>query len=103
MTASGETRIGPVPETVLERDLYHAPGALSLTHSYTDQGGHVPVPEGPYGDARIVPVRRAAMDDTQRLALAVAAELFQGRGGMRRVRRAGSRDAGSSRSAPTSG
>ncbi|MCF0085427.1 MULTISPECIES: polyketide synthase [unclassified Streptomyces] len=81
VTASGETRIGPVPETVLERDLYHAPGALSLTHSYTDQGGHVPVPEGPYGDARIVPVRRAAMDDTQRLALAVAAELFQGRGG----------------------
>ncbi|WP_234307558.1 MULTISPECIES: polyketide synthase [unclassified Streptomyces] len=80
VVGSGETRIGPVPETVLDRDLYYAPGALSLTHSYTDQGGHVPVPEGPYGDARIIPVRRAAMDDTQRLALAVAAELFQGRG-----------------------
>jgi acyl transferase domain-containing protein len=80
VVGSGETRIGPVPQTVLDRDLYYAPGALSLTHSYTDQGGHVPVPEGPYGDARIIPVRRAAMDDTQRLALAVAAELFQGRG-----------------------
>lgn len=74
---SGETRIGPVPESVLDRDLYYAPGALSLTHSYTDQGGHVPVPEEAPEDVRIIPLRYATMDGTQRLALAVAAELFQ--------------------------
>ncbi|QOV34524.1 polyketide synthase [Streptomyces ferrugineus] len=79
VVSSGETRIGPVPESVLDRELYYAPGALSLTHSYTDQGGHVPVPEEPPGEVRIVPLRHAAMDDTQRLALAVAAELFRGR------------------------
>lgn len=76
--SSGETRIGPVPESVLDRDLYYAPGALSLTHSYTDQGGHVPVPEEPPEGVRINPSRHAALDGTQRLALAVAAELFQG-------------------------
>ncbi|WP_435208775.1 polyketide synthase [Streptomyces sp. bgisy034] len=83
VVSSGETRIGPVPQSVLDRDLYHAPGALSLTHSYTDQGGHVPVPEDPPGDVRIIPLRHAAMDDTQRLALAVAAELFRGRAAQR--------------------
>ncbi|WP_405529903.1 polyketide synthase [Streptomyces canus] len=76
---SGETRIGPVPESVLDRDLHYAPGAVSLTHSYTDQGGHVPAPEEPPGDACITPLRHAAMDDVQRLALAVGAELFRGR------------------------
>ncbi|MFK4102170.1 polyketide synthase [Streptomyces sp. NPDC019531] len=79
VVSSGETRIGPVPESVLDRDLYFAPGALSLTHSYTDQGGHVPVPQEPPADVRIIPSRHAAMDETQRLALTVAAELFQGR------------------------
>ncbi|MGC9540705.1 polyketide synthase [Streptomyces sp. UG1] len=79
VVSSGETRIGPVPESVLDRDLYYEPGALSLTHSYTDQGGHVPVPQEPSGDVRIIPLRHAAMDDTQSLALAVAAELFRGR------------------------
>ncbi|MFR0356222.1 polyketide synthase [Streptomyces sediminimaris] len=79
VVSSGRTRIGPVPESVLERRLYHAPGALSLTHSYTDQGAHVPVPEEPPGDVRIVPARHTALDDTQRLALAVAAELLRGR------------------------
>ncbi|MFG1667001.1 polyketide synthase [Streptomyces sp. Y7] len=79
VVSSGETRIGPVPESVLDRELYYAPGALSLTHSYTDHGGHVPVPQEPPGDVRIIPLRHAAMDDTQRLALAVAAELFRGR------------------------
>ncbi|MFJ9538346.1 polyketide synthase [Streptomyces sp. NPDC101225] len=76
---SGRTRVGPVPESVLERRLYYAPGALSLTHTYTDQGAHVPVPEEPPGELRIVPSRHAAMDGTQRLALAVAAELLRGR------------------------
>lgn len=79
VVSSGRTRIGPVPESVLERSLYHAPGALSLTHSYTDQGAHVPVPEEPPGDVRIVPARYAALDGAQRLALAVAAELLRGR------------------------
>lgn len=75
-TRSGRGCIGPVPDSVLDRDLYHAPGALSLTHSYTDQGGHVTVPEAPPGELRITPVRHAAMDAAQRLALAVASELL---------------------------
>ncbi|WP_338896098.1 polyketide synthase [Streptomyces sp. TG1A-60] len=79
VVCSGESRIGPVPESVLDRDLYYAPGALSLTHSYTDQGGHVVVPDHPPRDLRIVPLRHAAMDAAQRLTLAVAAQLFEGR------------------------
>ncbi|QDQ14801.1 polyketide synthase [Streptomyces spectabilis] len=76
---SGRTRLGPVPDDVLDRDLYHRPGALSLTHSYTDQGGHVPVPDEPPDDLAVLPLRYAAMDGAQRLALDVAAELFAGR------------------------
>ncbi|MEE1941359.1 polyketide synthase [Streptomyces sp. TRM 70361] len=75
---SGRDRLGPVPESVLDRELYHAPGALSLTHSYTDRGGHVPVPEEPPAGLRITPLRHAAMDAAQRLALAVAGELLTG-------------------------
>ncbi|MFD9905368.1 polyketide synthase [Streptomyces sp. NPDC059063] len=75
---SGRTRIGPVPESVLDRDLYHSPGALSLTHTYTDQGGHVPVPDEPPDDLPVLPLRYAAMDGAQRLALDVSAELFAG-------------------------
>ncbi|WP_051855276.1 polyketide synthase [Streptomyces sp. NRRL B-1347] len=79
---SGRTRLGPVPDDVLDRDLYHSPGALSLTHSYTDQGGHVPVPDEPPDDLAVLPLRYAAMDGAQRLALDVAAELFAGRRGL---------------------
>ncbi|MET9559816.1 polyketide synthase [Streptomyces tauricus] len=77
---SGVSRIGPVPETVLDRDLYYAPGALSLTHSYTDQGGHTALPTAPPPGLRISPSRHASMDGAQRLALAVAAQLLAGRG-----------------------
>ncbi|PSM42622.1 polyketide synthase [Streptomyces dioscori] len=77
---SGVSRIGPVPETVLDRDLYYAPGALSLTHSYTDQGGHTTPPTAPPPGLRISPSRHAAMDVAQRLALDVAAQLLAGRG-----------------------
>ncbi|GGS19579.1 hypothetical protein GCM10010252_68740 [Streptomyces aureoverticillatus] len=73
---SGRTRVGPVPDAVLDRELYHCPGSLSLTHTYTDQGGHVPVPEEPPEDLAVLPQRYAALDGAQRLALTVAAELF---------------------------
>ncbi|MBQ0855065.1 polyketide synthase [Streptomyces sp. BH-SS-21] len=76
---SGVSRIGPVPESVLDRDLYHAPGALSLTHSYTDQGGHTTPPTVPPSGLRISPSRHASMDGAQRLALGVAAQLLAGR------------------------
>ncbi|WJV44996.1 polyketide synthase [Streptomyces flavofungini] len=76
VVSSGRTRIGPVPDAVLDRELYHSPGALSLTYSYTDQGGHVPVPDEPPEDLGVLPPRYAALDGAQRLALAVAAELF---------------------------
>ncbi|BCL32969.1 polyketide synthase [Streptomyces aurantiacus] len=73
---SGVSRIGPVPETVLDRDLYYAPGALSLTHSYTDQGGHTTLPAAPPPGLRITSSRYASMDGAQRLALGVAAQLL---------------------------
>ncbi|MVO85120.1 polyketide synthase [Streptomyces sp. p1417] len=73
---SGRTRIAPVPDSVLDRDLYHSPGALSLTHTYTDRGGHVPVPAEAPEDPAVLPPRYAVLDDAQRLALTVAAELF---------------------------
>ncbi|MFG2346865.1 beta-ketoacyl [acyl carrier protein] synthase domain-containing protein [Streptomyces phaeochromogenes] len=77
---SGVGRIGPVPEAVLDRDLYYAPGALSLTHSYTDQGGHTAVPDAPPRGLQIAPLRHASMDAAQRLALCVAAQLLDSRG-----------------------
>lgn len=76
---SGRDQIGPVPESVLDRDLYHAPGALSLMHSYTDRGAHAETPRQPPRELRITPLRYAAMDAAQRVALAVASELFAGR------------------------
>lgn len=77
---SGRDRIGPLPEALLDRELYHAPGALSLSHTYTDHGAPVPVPREPPPGLRIPPRRYAAMDAAQRLALAVADELFAGPG-----------------------
>ncbi|MEV2255545.1 polyketide synthase [Streptomyces sp. NPDC050147] len=73
---SGRTRIAPVPDSVLDRKLYHSPGALSLTHTYTDRGGHVPVPAAPPEDPAVLPPRYAVLDGAQQLALTVAAELF---------------------------
>ncbi|QQM38450.1 polyketide synthase [Streptomyces liliifuscus] len=79
---SGVSRIGPVPEAVLDQDLYYAPGALSLTHSYTNQGGHTAVPDAPPRDLQISPARHASMDSAQRLALRVAAQLLDGGGAL---------------------
>ena len=73
---SGRDRIGPLPEALLDRELYHAPGALSLMHSYTDLGSHVVVPQAPPSALRITPQRYAAMDGAQRVGLSVADELF---------------------------
>ncbi|WP_210748361.1 polyketide synthase [Actinomadura latina] len=71
---SGEDRIGPLPVDVLDRDLYVREEGVSLTHSYTGLGAHVPVPDAPPDGLRITPRRYAAMDAVQRVALAVAAE-----------------------------
>jgi acyl transferase domain-containing protein len=73
---SGRDRIGPVPESRFDRDLYHDPDALSLTHSYTDQGAYAEVPDAPPAGVRLTPRRFAAMDGAQRVCLTVAAELF---------------------------
>ena len=73
---SGRDRLGALPDTVLDRDLYYAPGEISLIRSYTDQGGHLPVPDGPPAGLRITPRRYAGMDAAQRIALAVAGELL---------------------------
>ncbi|WP_207923786.1 polyketide synthase [Actinomadura bangladeshensis] len=88
---SGEDRIGPLPGDVLDRDLYVQEEGVSLTHSYTGLGAHVPVPDAPPDGVRITPRRYAAMDPVQRVALAVAhetlarygrAETLSGRPGM---------------------
>ncbi|WP_131741037.1 polyketide synthase, partial [Actinomadura roseirufa] len=71
---SGRDRIGPLPEEVLDRDLYHRRTGVSLTHSYTELGAAVPVPDAPPDGLRITPRRYEAMDAAQRIALAVAAE-----------------------------
>ncbi|NVI88985.1 polyketide synthase [Actinomadura sp. BRA 177] len=71
---SGEDRIAPLPDDVLDRDLYVQEEGVSLTHSYTGLGAHVPVPDAPPDGLRITPRRYAAMDAVQRVALAVAAE-----------------------------
>ncbi len=63
-----------MPDDVLDRDLYVQEEGVSLTHSYTGLGAHVPVPDAPPDGLRITPRRYAAMDAVQRVALAVAAE-----------------------------
>lgn len=73
---SGRDRISPVPASTLDRELYYAPDALSLTHSYTDQGAYVTVPEAPPPALRLTPRRFEDMDAAQRVGLVVAAELF---------------------------
>ncbi|MBS2548533.1 hypothetical protein KGQ19_16825, partial [Catenulispora sp. NL8] len=44
---SGRDRIGPLPTRILDREIYFDPSALSLTHTYTDQGSPAPVPAAP--------------------------------------------------------
>ncbi|MEU2281093.1 polyketide synthase [Streptomyces sp. NPDC013178] len=77
---SGRDRIGPLPEALLDRGQYHVPDVLSLSHTYTDHGAPVPVPQEPPPGLRVPPRRYAAMDAAQRLTLAVASELFAGSG-----------------------
>ena len=73
---AGQDRLRPLPEDRLDRELHYAPGALSLAHSYTELGGHTPLPQSPPPGTAIEAERYAAMDATQRIALAVADELF---------------------------
>lgn len=77
-TCSGRDRIAPLPDTLLDRDLYYAPGALSLERSYTDLGAFVPVPAQPPDGVAIPPHRWERMDAAQRLALVVAGQLLAG-------------------------
>ncbi|MDT9682816.1 beta-ketoacyl synthase N-terminal-like domain-containing protein [Streptomyces sp. TRM76323] len=75
-TLSGRDGIGPAPEALLNRELYHAPGKLSLTHTYTDRVAPVAVPTAPPPGLDIDPRRYAELDGAQRTVLAVAGELF---------------------------
>ncbi|WP_424890230.1 polyketide synthase [Streptomyces sp. XH2] len=77
---TGEDRIGPLPDSLLDRELYYEPGRLSLTRSYTDQGSPLEVPAAPPEGLRIPPRRWAVMDAAQRVALSVAGELMARRG-----------------------
>ncbi|MGW2596943.1 beta-ketoacyl [acyl carrier protein] synthase domain-containing protein [Streptomyces klenkii] len=77
---TGKDRIGPLPESLLDRELYYEPGKLSLTRSYTDQGSPLEVPAQPPEGLRVPPRRWAAMDAAQRVALSVAGELLARRG-----------------------
>ncbi|WP_052357451.1 polyketide synthase [Actinomadura welshii] len=78
---SGEDRIGPLPDDVLDRELYFQEEGVSLTHSYTELGAPVPVPDAPPDGLPITPHRWEAMDAVQRVALAVAHETLTGYGG----------------------
>ncbi|WP_330231146.1 polyketide synthase [Nocardia sp. NBC_00508] len=71
---SGRGGIGPVPGTVLDRDLYFAPGEITLTHSYSEIGAAMRIPDRPPAALRIPPRRYAAMDPAHRIALSVAGE-----------------------------
>ncbi|MFE7721998.1 polyketide synthase [Nocardia rhizosphaerihabitans] len=73
---SGRGGIGPVPESVLDRDLYFAPGEVTLTHSYSEIGASLTIPDRPPTSIHIPPRRYEAMDPAQRLALSVANETF---------------------------
>ncbi|EST35940.1 hypothetical protein N566_17000 [Streptomycetaceae bacterium MP113-05] len=75
-TMSGEDQIGPLPETLFDRSLYHSPGHMRPNHSYTDLGAPVVAPAYPPDGLSIPPSRHRTMDAAQRLALTVAAEMF---------------------------
>nr|WP_306355848.1 polyketide synthase [Nocardia sp. CC213A] len=71
---SGRGGIGPVPETVFDRDLYFAPGEVTLTHSYSEIGAAMRIPDHPPPATHVSARRHAAMDPAQRVALSVADE-----------------------------
>ncbi|MFW6695382.1 polyketide synthase [Streptomyces sp. MAR4 CNX-425] len=75
---SARDRIGPLPEALFDRDLFYAPDRLSPTHSYSDRGAPVRVPDEPPPGTAVSPARYAEMDQAQRLGLTVAAELLAG-------------------------
>lgn len=77
---SGRDRIAPLPASLFDRDLYHAPGRMSLDRSYLDAGAPVRTPQAPPAGLSIPPRRYAALDAAQRLALSVTAEVFARRG-----------------------
>ncbi|MBL1075896.1 polyketide synthase [Nocardia sp. 2] len=66
--------LGTLSADVLDRELYYAPGEITLTHSYCQVGGSVPPPGHPPGSVRLTPHRYRVMDPAQRLALLVADE-----------------------------
>ncbi|WP_369387659.1 polyketide synthase [Streptomyces sp. CG1] len=76
---SGRDRFAPLPREVLERRLHHAPGALSLSHTYTDLGAWMAPPREPPDGVPVTPARWAAMDPAQRLTLTVAAQFLSRR------------------------
>jgi acyl transferase domain-containing protein len=71
---SGQDHIRPLPDSLLDRELYYATQGMTLTHSYTELGAWATVPEAPPPGLRITPLRYEAMDAAQRVALAVADE-----------------------------
>lgn len=77
---SGRDRIAPLPASLFDRDLYHAPDRMSLDRSYLDAGAPVLPPQAPPAGLSIPPRRYAALDSAQRLALSVTAEVFARRG-----------------------
>lgn len=73
---SGRDGLRPLPEAVLDRDLYYAPGEIALTRSYCEVGGALPIPDRPPAALPLTPRRYRAMDPAQRLTLAVADEVL---------------------------
>ncbi|MFJ2664218.1 polyketide synthase [Nocardia fluminea] len=70
----GRSGIGVVPEVVFDRDLYFAPGEITLTHSYSEIGASLAVPDEPPFARRIASPGPESMDPAQRIALSVADE-----------------------------
>ncbi|MFI6053197.1 polyketide synthase [Streptomyces violascens] len=77
---SGQDRIAPVSERVLDRELYYAPGSLSLTHSYTELAAPIDVPGAPPSGLDIAPDRYRSLDGAQRTVLETAGQLLARRG-----------------------
>ncbi|MFG1796234.1 polyketide synthase [Nocardia sp. NPDC049149] len=71
---SGRDSLRQLPDDVLDRDLYLARGALTLTHTYCAVGAAASIPEQPPTSLHLTPRRYLAMDRAQRLALSVAEE-----------------------------
>jgi acyl transferase domain-containing protein len=73
---AGQAQIRELPPERLDRELYFAPGQVSLAHTYTDLGAAVTVPDQPPDGLAMTPARYAGLDSAQRLSLHVAGELF---------------------------